>query len=275
MNPLYPELQKHSPVRRPEWRWRRARVLVERHQYFSPRRDDDATGRAVGYMQRLGRSTRTHSAKKHFPDIEVAHGLYREGGAMRVLLEARILARQSPSEIARVTELPSEVIVTYEALFFNVLDRLDAYGWIQARAIGNPAPGQAPSSEMALKAFAYNGGPLVLDLAIPYLIGGKKLFDAPPDLSNPEGRLQQSVQLALAMYMLPFGQKIDERLSRIMLLLIETACLRPKVDQNAAHLEKMFEFRPPEAISDAKTSAASAENHTTETTAIGSEAQVA
>ena len=37
---FYPDLQRHSLLRTPDWRWRRARWLVERGRYFSRRRDD-------------------------------------------------------------------------------------------------------------------------------------------------------------------------------------------------------------------------------------------
>lgn len=43
----YPDLQRHSFFRPVDWRWQRACALLERGRYFSPRRDDQQTGRAL------------------------------------------------------------------------------------------------------------------------------------------------------------------------------------------------------------------------------------
>jgi len=47
MGTYYPDLQRHSFFRPPDWRWRRAQWLVTRGRYYSRRRDDVETGRAV------------------------------------------------------------------------------------------------------------------------------------------------------------------------------------------------------------------------------------
>jgi GAF domain-containing protein len=76
-------------------------------------------------------------------DAAVLRG-HREIVALEV--QARLLARHSPEEIARITPLPAEAVATYEALFFNVVDRLDARDWITAVAIDwwrfDPATGE-------------------------------------------------------------------------------------------------------------------------------------
>ena len=55
MSRYFPDLQRHSFFRPPDWRWRRAQWLVARGRYVTPRRDDEETGRAVRYLRALAR----------------------------------------------------------------------------------------------------------------------------------------------------------------------------------------------------------------------------
>ena len=76
MRPIYPELQAHSPVRPPDWRWRRAQALVAAGRYVSQRRDDADTGRAVRYLRAFARcqgGLPTAQIERRFPDLLVAH----------------------------------------------------------------------------------------------------------------------------------------------------------------------------------------------------------
>jgi hypothetical protein len=105
----------------------------------------------------------------------------------------------------------------YEALFFNVTDRLDARDWITLQAVRwwefNPAAGRDPAT--VLRAYAYHGGPLLLDAALPYLLGDR--MDVPPGLdpTSPEGRLDRSLRLAVLLGTAPWGAKPDAKLLKL------------------------------------------------------------
>jgi hypothetical protein len=244
----HPDLQRHNPLREPSWRWRRALSLVARGRYFSRHRDDPETGRAVHYLRALARCPQgIPSARvvKRYPEIYEAHRLHEDGGTTRMLVEARLLARQPPDEIARLTGVAGAVIDAYEALHFNIADRLDARDWVLTQAVGRrrSAEGAAPDRGVVLKSFAYFGGPLALEAVLPYLAGGKDCLGVNPDLATPEGRREQAVRLAVAAHRLPEDAATGTRLFKIMLLLLENGRKRPESSTPAALLVDKLESR--------------------------------
>ncbi len=221
----YPELQKQSCFRTPDWRWRRACSLVDGGRNFCRSRDDEETGRAVYFLRDLRRGLRPSSKAdllRRSSDIHAAQQLHEEGGTARLVIQARVLAGQSSDEIAKLTCLTPSVIDTYEALFFHCREFLGFRDWIAFSAIGNAfRDGSKPDPGVVLKSFAYRGGPMVLEAVLPYLAGGKSLWDAPPDLSTPEGRREQSTRLAVAAEMLPWDAKTCQKLHRIRVMMAE------------------------------------------------------
>lgn len=225
--PSFAEIQKFNPARSVSWRWERARWLVSKRRRFSHSHDDETTERAVRYLRERarGRSANLGSVvRKHFQDIHLACQLHENGGASQLLVEARILARQTSAEIGLLTSVPPEVVSAYEALFFQVRDRLDARDWITVRVIGL-GMSQQPDPAAVFKLFAYLGGPMVLESAAPFLVEGKDLFDPPPHLGTPEGRQDQVVRLAIATMLLPDDAATNKKLHRLML--IESERRRP------------------------------------------------
>jgi hypothetical protein len=227
MLPYHPELQTFSFLRLPDWRWRWAGRLVARGRHVTHRRDDDTTARAVHYLRTLAHRGEA-TAERRYPEVAAAQRLHAAGGVTRLLVQARLLARQGTADVARLTGVPARVVEAYEALFFQCRDRLDACDWVTARLIGPPA-GQAaaPDAESVLKKFAYYGGPAVLDAVLPYLVGGRDLFDPPPDLATPAGRREQSFRLAVAAALLPNDAAADKKLHRIRSILLE--CERQRI----------------------------------------------
>jgi hypothetical protein len=134
-------------------------------------------------------------------------------------VQARLLARQTPAEVARLTGLSAEAVDAYEGLFYHCRPHLDARDWVTFRLIGRTLESlKAPDAGVVLKGFAYHGGPHVLEAVVPYLVGRKKLFDDKPDLSTAEGRREQVVRLAVAAEMLAPGDANGLKLARIVLL---------------------------------------------------------
>jgi hypothetical protein len=247
MSPFHPDVQRHSFLRPPDWRWQRACRLVARNRYFSRRRDDEETGRAMHYLRALARCRHgAPSARllKQYGEVHAAHRLNVQGGQVRLLVEARLLARQSFEQTAQALSISPGTVFWFEALFFNVVEHLDARDWVVARTIGRGASaGTAdPDTGVVLKSFAYFGGLIVLEAVLPYLVGGKDLFDPPPDLSTQEGRRDQMVRLAVAAHLLPEGAATDKKLHKIMEILRERGRNRPVRPAPAPLLAQNVDF---------------------------------
>ena len=147
------------------------------------------------------------------------------------------------------TGLPPSVVDTYEALFFHCRDRLDARDWILTHAVGRRLlPGTAtPDPAPVLKAFAYYGGPRVLEAVLPYLLGGRDCLEPPGDLSTPEARRDQAARLAVAAQMLPRDPATEKKLFKIALLVREWELRRPKKRSPAPLLAQDLDARLAEA----------------------------
>ena len=100
------------------------------------------------------------------PGMFTAHSLYHGGpDPVRFEVDARILAKEPFDSIAKKCHLSVPAITAYEALFFNVLDRLEATSYIAHTVIGPKLhEGLTPSDiDVLWKFYGYHGGSLVLD----------------------------------------------------------------------------------------------------------------
>jgi hypothetical protein len=221
MNHRYGDYQRDNPFRAPDWRWQRARSLIGAGRNFSRRRDDESTGRAVHYLRTVNRGRRSPGRLCDFADVHAARQLHESGGALRLLVEARVLARQAPALIALLAGVPAHVVETYEDLFFSCRDRLDARDWILAHAIGRGGCPLAPEPDpgAVLKAFAYFGGPAVLEAVLRS--GAGAWCGVPPGPTAAENSLGQSARLAFLAHLLPRDAATDRKLLRIASILRE------------------------------------------------------
>lgn len=182
-----------NPFRRPDWRCDRAVTMATGKIPRPDRptaRDDWYVREYRKFLLRYNNAPDPYARQKL---CYVAPGLYwaheinekREDGAFRkaALIEARILAREDDAAIAANWAMPPSVVEWYEALFFNVRDRLRAHDWLVDHVLmpafttardggvaGNGHGGQYPLSEPyfdpTMKWFGYFGGRLVLDFII-------------------------------------------------------------------------------------------------------------
>jgi len=218
----FPDLQRHSFLRPLAWRYERAQSLVSDGRYCLRHRDDQLTQRAVHFLRALRRCPPERQSDKlarDYPNIYAAYRLSEEGGPKRLEMEARLLARQSPVEIADLVGLPVAVVDMYEALFFQVMDRLAGRDWITVRAIGRWNGDVIPA--VLLRGLAYHHGPVMVDALAPYLAGNIDPFESHPDPATLEGRVVQSLRLVLLAEMLPQGAENATKLFRLHLDLIE------------------------------------------------------
>jgi hypothetical protein len=84
--------------------------------------EDPGLVRAVAYLRNLQRADFDATARKQLAemdDLRAAHQLYQAGGLRRAEIEARLLAGESKSEIARKTAVTEASIVAYASNFLT------------------------------------------------------------------------------------------------------------------------------------------------------------
>jgi hypothetical protein len=208
---LYSEYQKYNVFREPDWRFVRVLSLCDRHE--SPgrctRRDDIYIKQMRNFLLRwrnrdnndereelLWENPGLYYAWKIYENREIQPATYN-------IIEARLLARQTPEEIAATFGTIKETIEWYEALFFNVSDKLDHRDWVTTQVllpavlrrhgqmpiesdIGGVAPNLIayankdysichPFLDSSMKLFAYFGGKYLVDSLITGFESGKPL----------------------------------------------------------------------------------------------------
>jgi hypothetical protein len=127
-----PKFRKDYPDRVVDWRWQQAKLLDDS-------RSDDAL---IDLARRfyLDLKTCQEEVQKavlydHYPIFYIAWEIYDSISKRKAELEARILARQTFDLIANRMGLPLDVVTIYEAVFFNVLDRIDNVSYICNHAL--------------------------------------------------------------------------------------------------------------------------------------------
>lgn len=179
--------QKHNPLRRPNWRFRRLVDLCNRFPCpgRTSRHDDNYIRVARGFLLRYRRCDAGSMDREllwlQLSDLYRAYEIYehRHIESASASLEARILAGQAPEEIGPLMSITAETVSWYAALFFDVADQLQQRDWLMSQVL-LPGLARARAAESsddeddtraprwraafeALKLMAYLGGPAVLD----------------------------------------------------------------------------------------------------------------
>lgn len=207
----YHVLQAVDPTRRLDWRMRRAGWMVRSKREDDPRYDDAETLRAVRYLL----SKRDGNTDEDFQDINTARRIHKGSQRRRLEIQARLLARQTPEQIAKRVDLPAKAIVAFEALFFHVQDRLNATEWIRKQAIKGEifTPSREAQTDVIAKSLAYFGGVQVLELILPFLLHNAGPLAAPVQLDTAEGRTMEKARLMLLAQSLPSDAQTNRRLT--------------------------------------------------------------
>jgi len=164
------------PARPVDWRWERAGLLLTLGLRGSRRRDDGPTCEARRFRAALGRC-RDEGGRRlaaRMPAVAGASAISTGPPPLRWAVEAWLLAGEPPATIASKMGMAVEAVAWYEALFFNVSDRLGSRGYIAHAAIGQAAhPGLGVEDPGTFwKLIGYYGGPAVLDLAFAATAAG-------------------------------------------------------------------------------------------------------
>ena len=157
-----------DPTRAPDWRWQEA-IRRANSMAYAPRQSDALINRAITFL-RLQRQARTSEARarlqEKFPTIGTVQRIrFDPSDGRRDAFEVRLLAGYPPKQIAKLSALDPAVVWTYLALFYDVLDRIDADEFIRTQVIGFPChdAGQRENERAAMLWLSWLGGPLVAD----------------------------------------------------------------------------------------------------------------
>lgn len=166
-------LRKESPFRPPDWRWQKAKLLREQNRRVTRRRDDEWIATARTFQTEAARCRNDWDLlelAERYPALVDARSMYEQDGsqAFRWELEARLLSRDSADRIAHRLAISTDVVRAYEALFFNVQDRIDNRGYIVHAVLGRSIHAGLSERQFDLlwKMFGYFGGPPVLDVVV-------------------------------------------------------------------------------------------------------------
>ena len=133
------EFMTHNPCRVPAWRWLRAQDHAHGGLPTTVQRDGATSTvlirRAARFCKELqncdGDERLLMKLAEQKPTLFWAHYLYYQPDhPLRWTVEARILAGESDLKIARRIGCGVEIIQTYEALFFNVREKLKRTDYI-------------------------------------------------------------------------------------------------------------------------------------------------
>jgi hypothetical protein len=125
----------------------------------------------VEYLRACERPLSDSQAQGGVPADAVLHAarrLFEAGGLVRFIVQARLLARHSPTDVARLTSFEPAVIETFESIFFEVRDHLDARDWVATQVLWPGLEANLPTEALgaALMAIGYQLGPAILDIAL-------------------------------------------------------------------------------------------------------------
>lgn len=203
----YADYQKYNFFRSPAWRWDRVLSLVDR--------DDGVPGRCTRRDDEFVRTARSFVLKWQNGDDDMKEKLLWENPGLyyaydfqqrvaddpeaAMYIQARLLARLTPAEVADTMGMMPDAIEWYARLFFDVLPYLDKRDWITKQVLVPSlmrAPVKAeeetgfkdstvarPMMDGSLKLFAYFGGKHLVDLMIHGMQVGKPVT-SPEDAAN-------------------------------------------------------------------------------------------
>lgn len=130
-----------DPFRSGDWRWARARWLRETGRYFKDNRDDPETA-VIKKFQVAQSKCKTdmdrYNVRRKFPGLYWAEQVHeRIDNKTRYAIEARILARESFTSIAKKCNVTEETVFWYEKAFFNAMPKLENSDYVALTLIGS------------------------------------------------------------------------------------------------------------------------------------------
>lgn len=167
------EIAENNPSRDPAWRWKRAQAIINNDGLPTTRRRDGVLGykwinRAKNFLREYSQcvtDTQRAALSERRPEIFWAYRTFIEESPKKAAIEAQILARSDDYAIGFRAGLPPSVVEAYEALFFNVREKLHHRGYILHTVIG-PAMQRSMTERdygVLWKLYGYFLGPYIVD----------------------------------------------------------------------------------------------------------------
>ena len=146
-------------LKSPDWRYNYVVKLLD--EWREPRKDDDKYIRELYELLKVIRQDPVdvvETYKDQHPNISDALMLYENGSSYRLDVDTRVLANYSFAEVAKVIGHNEKVVEYYVKCFFDVMDSLTNYGYLN-RWVIEPVMRAAPfSTEAFWKRIAIFGG---------------------------------------------------------------------------------------------------------------------
>jgi hypothetical protein len=170
------------------------------------------------------------SLERKMPDVAGAIAIHEGEPTTRWAVEARLIAGEPIEAIARKTALTPRAVATFEALFFNVSDKLENRGYLIHIAVKLYPTPKEPDLGLVWRLFGLLGGPVVLDALIDGDYGS-------PDRPEGERFLDElRLKLAVAFKFLPVDATTAPRLIRLYLRLWQAELAAEKAHRAAVDL---------------------------------------
>ena len=197
-----------SSPKSPSWRWDAAKSAIE-STCFCPT-DDRAMLAARRFLNRWASCRSAFDLDllaTQMPNVFGAFTIYDDEGVARHALEARILANESVHRIAAKTGFSSQVLQTYEDVFFDVRNRLTQVDFILYQVIDQEFRGSQDRTPyfVCWKIFGYVGGEAVLDS----LMNSAPIARHPTNPDEVDAFLNQETQRSLRQKMAQAAQMLD------------------------------------------------------------------
>ncbi len=207
----YPDYGPMLPSAGPDWVWQRAEFLIANGFKASQGRDGPDIIRAMKYSRAMhhGFAGRWRRHQQRDPDIHEAVAVSNSSHVRLLEIHCRILARESIGRIAVEMGLTRPVLQTYLQTFFDVDHRLDQRGYIMSKVI-SVAPAHPQNAYQLAMQCAYSHGPA----AIPMWIDWFGHMTETHDLSTPEGRQRETIELLILTHDLDIDPRRAARLAK-------------------------------------------------------------
>lgn len=186
--------QPEHPLRPPNWREQVACQGLKRAGLSGDPpviiQADWPTTRLFRVMRRVGNGKPAQQfVQKKDPDDYRAIEIYHDGqGEMRAILEARLLAGETPPQIAAKFGVPIMVVQLYELYYFDVRSRLKCSDFIHSQVLGGAETGDSLTwhggpvrtpRAARLGRIAYAAGSAALDMILHQHLDSEKLETTP------------------------------------------------------------------------------------------------
>jgi hypothetical protein len=222
--------RKNNPRRPVDWRWQLADIALNNDGYIRRSRSDKYIQKAIRFRRQANRCLDDNDYMRLLdiaPDLYEVWNLFDDGDdcEIRWEMEARLLTDQTYEQIGEAVNLTPESVELFEAIFFNVRDRVHNPSYITHMVFGKSI--QAGLTERAYdtlwKMFGYWGGVHVLNCFL-------YRFNAPAKPDTPSGmfafadddvKLSQRMKALIAARAVPVNWETQLEILNIYMRMLE------------------------------------------------------